>query len=135
MIVVDVSVVAYLLIEGDKSPLALQVYQRDAEWCVPALWRYEFLNVLGAYVRQGGGNPEDAEAIWQRAVRWLGGQEKNVDLVQALRLAHQHSIIPSDAQYIELATALGLHYVTEKPQLLELFPLLTKSMQAFVEGE
>jgi predicted nucleic acid-binding protein len=132
MIVVDVSVIAYLLIEGDKSPLALQVYQRDAEWCVPALWRHEFLNVLGAYVRQGGGKPDDAEAIWQRAVRWLGGQEKNVDLPQALRLAHQYGITPSDAQYVELASALGLRYVTEKPQLLELFPRLAQAMQTFV---
>lgn len=134
MIVVDVSVIAYLLIEGDKSALALQVYQRDAEWCVPPLWRYEFLNVLGAYVRQGGGNPADAEAIWHRGVRWLSGQEKTVDLSQALQLANQHGITPSDAQYIELATALGLRYITEKPQLLELFPLLTRSMQAFVQA-
>ena len=46
MIVVDVNVVAYLLIAGDKPSLAQQAWERDSHWRVPALWRHEMLNIL-----------------------------------------------------------------------------------------
>ena len=46
MIVVDTNVIAYVLIEGDKTALAQQVAKKDPDWKVPPLWRHEFLNVL-----------------------------------------------------------------------------------------
>jgi len=52
VIVVDTNVLAYLLIPGERTALADQVYQRDPEWLAPALWRHEFLNVLRLYVRK-----------------------------------------------------------------------------------
>ncbi len=132
MIVVDISVITYVLLYGDKTPLALKVYERDVLWCVPPLWRHEFLNVLSAFVRQGGGKPSDAEQIWQRGLRWLGAQEQAIDTVHALRLATQHRILPTDAQYIALARTLGIPCITEKLQLQKTFPSLAWSMQAFL---
>ncbi len=54
MICVDVNVIAYLLIAGDKTELAQQAWAKDPQWRLPSLWRHELLNVLAAYVRSGG---------------------------------------------------------------------------------
>ena len=44
MIVVDVNVIAYLLINGEKTVEARSVRELDSDWIVPDLWRDEFLN-------------------------------------------------------------------------------------------
>ena len=53
MIVVDANVIAYRFIVGEKTGLACQVQEKDADWVVPALWRHEFLNVLATAARAG----------------------------------------------------------------------------------
>ncbi len=52
MIVVDVNVVAYYFIEGDKTALAREVMQADPDWRLPSLWRHEYLNVVATYPRR-----------------------------------------------------------------------------------
>lgn len=46
MIVVDVNVVAYFLIDGDKIAAARNLSRYEGDWCLPVLWRHEYLNVL-----------------------------------------------------------------------------------------
>jgi len=133
MIVADVNTVAYLLITGDKTALAQQMLRKDPEWFMPALWRHEFLNVLATFVRHGGGKIDDAEKIWQTAVRLFRPREQEVNAFDALRLACQHNISAYDAQYIVLAQALGVICVTEDQKLAGKFPTLTQSMQKFLE--
>ncbi len=53
MIVADTNLIVYLHINGDKSPTALQVLEKDSTWIVPPLWQSEFRNVLAAYMRKG----------------------------------------------------------------------------------
>ena len=43
MIVTDVNILTYLLIKGDKTLQAQAVWQIDADWVLPDLWRDEFL--------------------------------------------------------------------------------------------
>jgi hypothetical protein len=46
VIVVDVNVVAYFLIDGDKIAAAGNLSRYDADWWLPVLWRHQYLNVL-----------------------------------------------------------------------------------------
>jgi hypothetical protein len=46
MIVADSSLIAYLLIPGDKSELADEVLLKDADWAVPLICRSEIRNIL-----------------------------------------------------------------------------------------
>ncbi|MFQ5614671.1 MAG: type II toxin-antitoxin system VapC family toxin [Anaerolineae bacterium] len=133
MIVVDTNVIAYLMIEGEKTEQAQRTFSRDSNWVLPRLWRHEFLNVLATFVRHGGTEVDEAVTIWQRSLGLFASGERGVDMVSTLRLAAQHNISAYDAQYAVLAMELGLAYVTEDKQLLKTFPELALSMQSFCE--
>ncbi|HRO25588.1 MAG TPA: type II toxin-antitoxin system VapC family toxin, partial [Promineifilum sp.] len=99
MIVVDVNVIAYLLITGEKTTEARAVRELDADWIVPDLWRDEFLNILATYVRHGGIDLETAVALWLSAVTLFKGHESTADPIMALELAARHQLSAYDAQY------------------------------------
>ena len=106
MIVVDVNVVAYFLVEGGKTTAARELLNRDPDWRLPALWRHEFLNVLATFARGGGATVAEAQSIWRRRVELFGRREKSVDMESVLVLATENRISAYDAQYIALARQL-----------------------------
>ncbi len=130
MIVVDVNVIAYFLVEGEKTPTARELLQREPDWRLPALWRHEYLNVLATFTREGGATIAEAKTLWRRGIELFGPREQNVDMESALALAIENRISAYDAQYIALARQLQTVCVTEDQRLLVTFPTLTRSMQA-----
>ena len=87
MIVVDTNVIAYALIEGDKTALAQQVTQKDPDWRVPPLWRHEFLNVLATAARAEVIDARQAERLWHTGLGLLLQAERDVDGAMSLKLA------------------------------------------------
>ena len=134
MIVVDVNVVAYFLIEGEKTLAARDLFDRDPDWRVPMLWRHEFLNVLATFSRSGGATVTEALALWRQAVTIIGPLEQELDMEPALSIAIENRISAYDAQYIALAQRLQTVCVTEDQRLATAFPGLARSMQAFKTG-
>ncbi len=131
MIVVDVNVVAYLLIQGAKTALARAVFTKDPSWTLPPLWQDEFLNVLVMQVRQTGFSIAVASQTWSRALELLLPVEQRVDKLMVLQTACQHQITAYDAQYVVLAGQLDVNLVTEDTELQRKFPRRTVSMQMF----
>ena len=131
MIVVDVNVVAYLLIAGDKTELAQQAWAKDPQWRVPSLWRHELLSVLAAYVRTGGATAVDAVAIWRQAVALLGSEEEQPSMEQTLLLAAEHQISAYDAQYVALALTHNLPLISEDRALQCIFPEIVLPLEEF----
>lgn len=131
MIVVDTNVLAYSLIEGDKTELALRVAERDPQWVVPQLWRHEFLNVLATCTQHGLLDLAEASRLWQQADRRLRPAERPVSMAAALRLATESRISAYDAQYVTLARQLRVTCVTEDRSLLRTFPGVAVSMLGF----
>ncbi|MBI4191127.1 MAG: type II toxin-antitoxin system VapC family toxin [Betaproteobacteria bacterium] len=131
MIVVDVNVVAYFLIEGEKTASARELLRRDSDWRLPGLWRHEYLNVLATFAREGGATIAEARTLWRRGVDQFGSREQSVDMESALIVATENRISAYDAQYIALAQKLQTVCVTEDQRLLKTFPALTRTMQAF----
>ena len=134
MIVVDTNVIAYRLIEGDKTALACQVEQRDNTWVVPRLWRHEFLNVLATSTRTGLLDIGQACASWRDALRMLANAERDAPFERALSCAVDARISAYDAQYITLAQFLDVACVTEDSRLLKAFPAVAISMRAFTDS-
>lgn len=135
MIVVDVNVVAYLLIQGESTAFAQAVWHRDPDWYVPLLWRHEYLNVLATYVKAGGATLEEVEALWGDAARLLAPGEREVHMESALALAAKRGISAYDAQYVVLSAALRVPLITADRRLRQAFPGQILSMQEFCAGE
>jgi len=134
MIVVDTNVIVYLMIEGEKTDAAQRTFRRDRDWIVPSLWRHEFLNVLVTFVRHSGIEIDEAINLWQRSTYLFASGEREVDMLHVLRMASQHNISAYDAQYVTLAMALGVPFVTADQQLLKIFADTALSMQEFCES-
>lgn len=117
MIVADANVVAYLVIEGDRTPLAQAVWDLDPDWRLPSLWRHELLNTLATYAKAGGVDLEDAERIWYVAWNQLSASEHEVDMSRALELAVLNRVSAYDAQYVALARYLDVPLITEDRRL------------------
>jgi predicted nucleic acid-binding protein len=131
LIVVDTNVIAYALIEGDKTTLARDVASADPDWRVPQLWRHEFLNILATAARAEVINARQADKLWSTGLDLLSQVEQEMDGRAALALAIEYGISAYDAQYIALAHGLGTLCVTEDRRLLRTFSETAISMKAF----
>lgn len=63
MIVVDVTVIAYLWILGDLNSFAENVLMRDSDWVSSILWKSEFRNILAKYLRGGHMSSHTAQSF------------------------------------------------------------------------
>ena len=122
MIVVDVNVVAYLLIDGEHTTEAEALLETDPEWAAPLLWRSEWRNVLAGYLRRGGLGRAAAEAGVREAERLLRGREYLPDGGRVLELVERSGCSAYDCEYVAVAEALGVPLLTWDRAVLEGFP-------------
>jgi predicted nucleic acid-binding protein len=132
VIVVDVNVLAYLLIEGPSTLSAQELLLVDPDWRVPDLWRHELLNVLATYVRTHKLALVQALAVLETAERNFGPRTVSVPANDALRAAERLGISGYDAQYIMLATILSVRCVTEDRPLRRAAPEIAISIADFI---
>lgn len=128
MIVVDVNVVAYFFIQGDRTDDARALFSQDPDWRLPTLWRHEYLNVLATFLRQGGAEVSEVLALWRQSIDWFAPAEQPADMEAALTLAGENRISAYDAQYVVLARQLETVCVTADKRLLKAFPKATRPL-------
>jgi hypothetical protein len=83
MIVVDVSVIAFLLIPGKLTSSAEQLLQADPSWAVPRLWRSELRNILASDIGATHMDLTAALDLFDRAADLIGKDEYEVDTPSA----------------------------------------------------
>jgi len=127
MVVVDTNILAYLLIDGDRTPDAQALLARDAEWKSEAFLLIEFSNILATYVRTGSLRRGDAYALLDEAEKRVRGLV-NLPHSRALRLAEQFAVSAYDARFLGAAQTLGARLVTEDTRLRAAAPALTLSL-------
>lgn len=127
MIAVDSNVLAYLLIEGDRTADAQALYARDADWRSEGFLLVEFSNILATYARRGALAAETAQELLVAAERVIGGLV-NLPHARALQLAAEHGVSAYDARFLGVAQALGTRLVTEDAKLRAAAPALTRSI-------
>lgn len=135
MIVVDTNVIAYLLLPGNHTQAAREALARDAAWATPMLWRSEFRNVLGAYLRQGHLTLALALEVQSAAEDLVSGREYQVESAAVLDLVATSGRSAYDCEFVALAQALGVPLVTSDRQLLSSFPTTAVSLTSFGSGE
>jgi predicted nucleic acid-binding protein len=127
LIVVDVNVIAYLLIEGEHTIRSEEVFARDPEWAAPLLWRSEWYSILGGYLRRRALDRASAMERLEAAEELVRGREHRVDGMRVLDLVAASNCSAYDCEYVALADVLGLPLVTTDQQILGEFPMIARS--------
>ncbi len=131
MIVVDVNVIAYLWIPGEKTDQAESLLREEPEWAAPLLWRSEFRNVLAGYLRKKLIEYETAVQIMNEAESHLRGREFGVSSHLVLELVKRSECSAYDCEYVALARDLGIPLVTTDHRILTQFPSTSVSLEKF----
>ena len=134
MIVADTNLVAYLLIEGDRTAAAQRVRAKDQDWLLPPLWRSEFLNVLAVSTRAGAITRVQAFDAWRVATAYLALAEEEPRGSEVLGLAVDRGLSAYDAQFAVLSQRHGVPLVTGDRRLRAGFPERAVSIEEFASG-
>lgn len=124
--VVDTNVVAALMLPTAANADVAELLRQDSDWRLPPLWRSEFRQVLLKVVRADLVTPEQALALWQKALERFELNELPVDGHQVLALAIATGCSTYDAEFVVLARQLNCTLLTFDRKLLQLFPDLAR---------
>jgi predicted nucleic acid-binding protein len=127
VIALDTNVLAYLLLEGDRTPQAQALYARDPDWRSEAFLLVEFSNILATYARRGSLGADAAADLLAAAERVTAGLV-NLPHARALAIAAEFSVSAYDARFLGAAQALGTRLVTEDAKLRAAAPQITCSI-------
>ena len=122
MIVVDSNIICYYALPGTRTAIADRLRVRDREWCVPALWRSEFRNVIVGQIRRGALDLAGAQELVGLTEAMLRDNEFAVDPAAVLARATASGCTAYDWEYVVLAEDLGVPLVTNDKQVLAAFP-------------
>lgn len=127
MVLVDTNVLAYLMLEGDRTSAAQELFERDADWRSEAFIMVEFSNVLATYIRT-------KVLSRDQGLKLLAGAEKLVPVLtsvhnaRALEVATQFGVSAYDARFVALAIQMKVKLVTEDCKLRAAVPSWTVSL-------
>jgi len=134
MIVADTNLVAYLVIEGDRSGAARTAYRRDPDWRLPPLWRAEILNALVTTVRAGVLDNAGGLEAWGLAVALFGQSEQEPSAELVYETAFKYGISAYDAQFVALAELMGVTLVTGDREVARKCKPIAVYLEKFAAG-
>ena len=135
MIVVDTNMIAYLFIPGVHTANAEAVSQKDSDWVVPLLWRFEFRNVLANYLRVKKMNLATSIQIAEKAEVFFHNRQHVVPTAKILELSEQSGCSAYDCEFVALAQDLKVEFVTTDKKLFSVFKDTTISVQNFLKHD
>ena len=130
MIVVDTNVIAYLFLRGDFASRAEAWLREDRDWVAPVLWRSEFRNLLGGYLRRKQLTFEAVREVQREAEALLIGSEHEVDSQRVLELVRDSDCSAYDCEFVSVAMRLGVKLLTADGKVLRAFPQHTVAFSA-----
>ena len=122
MIVADTNLIAACVLESKATAAALALRERDSDWRVPRLWRYEMVNILATMIKAKRLSRNDAESIYRQLLEALRANEKDPAPSEVLALVEEYGISGYDAQFVALARELGVKLYTQDKELLKKLP-------------
>ncbi len=127
VVLVDTNILAYLMIEGDRTPAAQALYSRDPEWYSEAFILVEFTNVLTTYVRTKALTRKQGSELLA-AAHIIFPTLANVQHAQAFETASEFGISAYDGRFIAIAKQVKSKLVTEDVRLRAAVPAWTMSL-------
>ena len=134
MIVVDTNVIHYCWVRGQNTEIAQAVRRMDPDWHAPILWRSEMRNVLTAYLRRGLLSRAHVIKILKAADQAMAEGEHTISDDRVFDVVAHSDLTAYDAEFVALATALGVPLVTADKAVLKAFPAQALAMEGFLGG-
>ena len=128
MVAVDCNVIAHLLLDGEQTPRARALLERDADWHSESMLMIEFTNVLTTAMRVRKLALNDAAIAVTQAQGVIEPGLHVASHFESLSVAARYHVSAYDARYLVVARDLGLRLVTEDARLREAAPDLTQSL-------
>jgi predicted nucleic acid-binding protein len=122
VIVVDMNLIAYAVLPGQRTKAALALAERDPQWVAPALWRRELRSVLATLMRVRQLPLDRALAAFAAAEGLVTDATVEPSMEECLRLAARGRVSAWDAEFVFVAEAAGLPLVTADRRLARAFP-------------
>ena len=116
MIAVDTNVIAYLLIEGDRTADAQALRLADPDWRSEPFLLVEFSNLLATQVRAKALSAAQAKSLLEVAAQQVSAWVE-VPPAEALAVAFDHQVSAYDARFVACARRLSVPLVTEDSRL------------------
>jgi len=124
MIAVDTNILAHFWLPSDHTQLCDRLFQQDAEWVAPILWKSEFRNVVTLYMRKELIDFPDALQITEKAESQMKDREFHVNSVHVYNLVEKSDCSSYDCEFVSLAEELNIKLITMDKQILRSFPEL-----------
>jgi len=131
MLVVDANVVAYLLVAGEKTEQARELWEKDRDWHAPRLLYYELANVFTRLVKQAVTTPAEGRAGLESALGLVRLLDTDPSPARILEIASRLEISGYDACYLGAAEMLRAPLVTEDIRLLRAAPGVARPLESF----
>ncbi len=128
MVLIDTNVLAYLLIAGEHTAAAQELWRRDSDWRSEAFVLIEFSNVLAHYVSLRRLRPGQAQKLLWEASHLLANRLARISHAEGLSVATRFRISAYDARFLALADQTRSKLVTEDATLRAAAPTLTHSL-------
>ena len=132
MIVADTSVIAHLVLPSPHTALAERLLGADLDWIAPILWRSEMRNVLALYLRKSLVTLEEALSLQAEAEALLQDREYEVGARDVLTLVDRSPCSAYDCEFVALAQSFDIRLVTMDRKVIDAFPDIAISPEAFL---
>jgi predicted nucleic acid-binding protein len=128
MQVVDTNIIAYLLLQGDRTLAARALFAKDPDWRSDSFVLVEFCNVLATIVRTRSLASARAQEALSKAEQILEPGLHPAAHEASLARAEEFGVSVYDARFLVVAHALSRRLVTEDAKLRRAAPVLTQSL-------
>lgn len=128
MVLVDTNILAYLLIEDERTTRARALLESDPDWHSESYVIVEMLNVLATNMRARRLSLRSAMIILEQAQGVVAAGLHFANHRDVLALVARFKVSAYDARFLLIAEELDVPLVTEDTKLRNAAPMLTQSL-------
>ena len=129
MVLIDTNILVFLLLQGEGTSQARELFHFDNDWRSDSFVLVEFSNVLATYLRE-------RELMLGQATRLLATAEAvmqprliDVGHTKALESAVEYKVSAYDGRFLAAARQLDRPLITADAKLCSAAPRLTRSLE------
>ena len=100
MIIVDANLIGALFLQGEGTPLATRIFDKDPDWYAPLLWQSEMRSLLTSYLRHKLLTLDKATQIMDEVQALMMEHERHVSSSLVLELVATSKCTSYDCEYV-----------------------------------